>query len=138
MANDIGISLNTHLLAQSGVTTLCAQRGHPDVLPKNCLLPAYTYQIISDIPSHHMGGVSGLRQARVQFDSYADTRRVATQLDEAILAELDMESGSLGTPATPVRTIQAQDRIDGEDQPIDGSDNWRQVATRDYLVWYIP
>jgi hypothetical protein len=146
MANDIGASLNSYLLAQSSVTAICADRGYPGHLPKDCLYPAYTYSIISDVPSHHLGGVSGLRQARVQFDSYDDgcningnhtgTRKVCNQLDEAILALLDMQRGTLG--GTYCNTIQAENRFENDEEPTDGTDQWRYVTTRDYMIWYIP
>jgi hypothetical protein len=136
VANDIGASINTHLLAQTGVTAICAQRGYPDVLPKDCLLPAFTYEVISEQPSHHMGGVSGLRESRIQIDSYADTRKQANELDEAILAAIDMQRGTLG--GTFCNTIQAQERLSGTDAAVDGSDRWRYVTIRDYLVFYIP
>lgn len=143
MANDIGASLNTHLLAQSGVNSICADRGYPGHLPKDAIYPAFTYSIVSDVPSHHMGGVSGLREARVQFDSYDDgypghvgTRKVCNQLDEAILAALDMQQATLG--GTAVRTIQAENRFEDDEEPEAGSDQWRYVVSRDYLVWYIP
>ena len=136
MANDIGISLQTHLVAQSGVNAICADRGHPDNLPKDCLLPAFTYEVISEQPHHHLGGTSGLREARIQFDCYAATRKQANELDEAILAALDMQRATLG--GTYCNTVQAQDRISGTDPPIDASDQWRYIAIRDYLIFYIP
>jgi hypothetical protein len=143
VANDIGVSLNAYLLAQSSVTAICADRGYPGHLPKDTLFPAFTYSIISDVPSHHLGGVSGLREARVQFDSYDDgcdghvgTRRVCNQLDEAILAALDMQQATLG--GTAARTIQAENRFEDDVEPTDGTDQWRYVVSRDYLVWYIP
>jgi hypothetical protein len=136
VANDVGISINAYLLSQAEVRAIASDRGWPDVLEEKCLYPAYTWETVSDVPSHHMGGVSGLRQARVQITSYAETRAVANQLDEAILAKLDMQQATLG--GTPVRTIQAEDRISGADQPIDGGNKWRYSVSRDYMIWYIP
>lgn len=136
MANDIGTSLQNYLTTQSGVKAICAERGYPDILPKDCLLPAFTYEVISEIPSHHLGGTSGLRQARVQFDCYADSRKQANELDEAILAAIDMVRNTLG--GTFCNTVQAQERISDSDKPEDGSDEWRFRTIRDYLVWYIP
>jgi hypothetical protein len=143
VANDIVASLNSYLLAQSSVTTICAQRGYPGHLPKGCLYPAYTITKISDVPSHHLGGVSGLRESRVQVDSYDDgcpnhvgTRKVCNQLDEAILAAIDMLQTT--TNSTAIRTVQAENYFEDDEPPTDGSDQWRYVSTRDYLVWYIP
>jgi hypothetical protein len=136
VANDIGESINAYLLGQSTVTAIVADRGKPDGLPQHIELPAYTYEVISDAPSHHLSGVSGLRQARLQIDCYADTRKRANQLDEAILALLDMQRGTFG--GTYCNTIQAEDRVPDRDQPIDGSDKWRYIAMRIYMIWYIP
>lgn len=137
MANDIGSSINTHILAQSSVTAICADRGYPENLPQGCLLPAFTYEVISDIPQHHLGGMSGPRMARLQIDSYAATRKQANELDEAILALFaSTPRGTFG--GTFCNTIQGQERLSGSDQPIDGSDAWRYIAIRDYLIWYVP
>jgi hypothetical protein len=90
-----------------------------------------------------MAGTSGLRLARVQIDSYDDgctghvgTRRVANQLDEAILALLDMQRTTFG--GTYCNTVQCEDRDETDIEPFDGSDQWRYVTSRDYLIWYIP
>lgn len=147
MANDIGISIREYLVGQTTVTAIAADRGFYGNLPKTVLFPAFTVRVISDQPSHHMGGTSGLRQARVQIDCYDDTftangsehvgtRKQANQLDEAILALLDMQRGTFG--GTFCNTIQVEDRDESDDDPNDGSDNWRYITTRDYLVWYIP
>jgi hypothetical protein len=147
VANDIGASITNYLVGQTTVTAIAADRGHPGHLPQGCLYPAFTVRVISDIPSHHMAGTSGLRLARLQIDSYDDgceisgrkhvgTRRVANQLDEAILALLDMQRSTFG--GTFCNTIQAEDRDEDEDLPVVGSDHYRYWTSRDYLVWYIP
>jgi hypothetical protein len=145
VANDIGSSIRTYLVGQATVTAICADRGYAGKLPKKCLYPAFTYRVVSDDPSHHLGGVSGLRQARVQIECYDDsdkdknhvgTRTKCNQLDEAILALLDMQRGTFG--GTHCNTIQAEDRDEDEDDPFDGSDNYRYWTSRDYLIWYIP
>jgi hypothetical protein len=143
MANDIGISINTYLLAQTSVTAICAQRGYPGHLPQSCLYPAFTISKVSDTPSHHLGGVSGLRQARLQIDCFDDkcpghvgTRKRCNELDEAILAALDMQRGVMG--GTFVNTIQNENYLEDDEPPTDGSDDWRYSTTRDYLVFYIP
>jgi hypothetical protein len=147
VANDIVVSLNSYLLAQTSVTAICAQRGYPGHLPKGVLYPAYTIAKISEQPSHHLGGVSGLRECRLQIDCYDDgcdtssgrhvgTRKLCNQLDEAILAAIDMLQTT--TNSTSIRTIQAENYFEDDEQPSDGSDQWRYSSTRDYLVWYIP
>jgi hypothetical protein len=137
VANDIGIGLNTYLLAQSAIRALVSDRGFPDVLPQDCVLPAFVYDVFSEEPSHHLSGVSGLRRAEVQFICYATTRKAANELDEAILAAIDMQQGAtLG--GVPVRTIQGQSRFSDREPPEDGKDSWRYITTREYLVWYIP
>lgn len=135
MANDIGAGLNTHLLAQSAVAAIVADRGYPDVLPEKVQLPAYTYTIVSDDPQHHMDGLAGLSQARVQFDFYADTRREANLLDETVRIAISGQTGTMGDEE--VRTCHAQTAFRGTDQPVDGSDKWRYFTTRDYLVNYV-
>jgi hypothetical protein len=143
VANDIGSSIRTYLVGQTTVTAICADRGYAGRLPKDCIYPAFTYRVISDDPSHHLGGVSGLREARLQIECYDDTdskhvgtRTKCNQLDEAILALLDMQRGTFG--GTFCNTIQADDRDEDEDLPVVGSDHYRYWTSRDYLIWYIP
>lgn len=140
MANDIGISINTYLLAQTSVAAICAQRGYPGHLPKGCLFPAFHYMLISDVESHHLGGVSGIREARLQIECTDDlcpghvpTRRLVNQLDEANKALLDGQRGTFG--GTFCHSILQENRFEDDVQPI-GNDHWRYVTNRDYLIWY--
>lgn len=143
MANDIGNSIRSYLVGQSTVTAIAADRGHIGHFPKRCLWPAFKVRVISDEPQHHMGGTSGLREARLEIecvddicDGHIGTRLLCNQLDEAILALLDMQRGTFG--GTFCNTIQAEDRDEDEDDPFDGSDNWRYSTAREYVIFYVP
>lgn len=135
MANDIGAGVNAKLLSTAAVKAIVADRGFPDVLPQKVTLPAYTFTLISDVPSHHMGGISGLSEARVQIDCYAATRTIANQLAEAVRIAIDAQRGTFGTES--VRTCHLENTFSSPEQPVDGSSEWRYVTTQDYLVWYV-
>lgn len=136
MANDIGAGINAYLLAASAVRLLVADRGFPDVLPQDLkAYPAYTYTVTSDAPEHHLTGMSGLTQARVQFDCYANTRRESNLLAETIRVTIDSNETTMGGEV--VRTCHLENTFRGADQPDDGSDKWRYFTTQDYLVWYV-
>ncbi len=136
MANDIGAGMHTYILSQAAVKLLVADRGYPGVLPQSLKrLPAYTYRLISDVPDHHLTGISGLSQARVQFDCYADTRREANLLAETIRLAIDSNETTMGLEV--VRTCHLENTFTDEDQPNDASDEWRYITTQDYLVNYV-
>lgn len=135
MANDVGAGVNAKLLETAAIKAIVADRGYPDILPQNCLLPAYTYTIVSDEPQHHLQGLSGIALARIQFDFYAKTRKESNALDEAVRIAISGQRGTWGSES--IRTCHAQTGIRGMDQPIDASDKWRYYVTRDYLVWYV-
>lgn len=136
MANDIGAGMNTYLLAQAAVKAIVADRGYPDILPESLkAYPAYAYTVISDIPSHHLTGISGLSQARVQFDCYAETRRESNLLAETIRLAIDSNETTMGGEV--VRTCHLENTFRSVDEPNDGSDKWRYITTQDYLVIYV-
>jgi hypothetical protein len=135
VANDIGAGVNAKLLSTAAIKALVADRGYPDVLPQDVMLPAYTFTLISDVPSHHLGGISGLSEARVQVDCYAATRTIANQLAEAVRIAIDGQRGTFGSEA--VRTCHLESVFSSAEQPVDASDKWRYVTTQDYLVWYV-
>jgi hypothetical protein len=135
VANDIGAGVNAKLLDTAAVKALVADRGYPDILPQGVKLPAYTYSVISDVPSHHMGGISGLSESRVQFDFYASTRKESNDLAEAARIAIDAQRGTFGSEA--VRTCHLENTFRAVDPPVDASDRWRYITTCDYLVWYV-
>jgi hypothetical protein len=135
VANDIGAALCNYALAQSSVAALVADRAWPDVLKQNAAMPAFTYTVVSDVPEHHLTGMSGISQARVQFDFYADTRKESNDLAEAVRIAIDADRGTLG--GEQVRTCHLENTFRFPEQPVNGSGNWRYVTTCDYLVWYV-
>lgn len=136
MANDIGTGMHTYVLAQAGVKALVADRGFPGHLPEALQkYPAYAYRVISDVPENDLQGESGLSQARVQFDCYADTRSGANALAEAIRAVIAGKRGARGNEQ--VRTCHLENTFQDDEQPDDGSDEWRYLTTQDYLVNYV-
>lgn len=135
MANDIGAGVNAKVLETAAVKAIVADRGYPDHLPQGCLYPAYTYTVVSDVASHHMQGISGLSEARVQFDFYAHTRRESNALHEAVRIAIDGQRGTFGSEQ--VRTCHSENVFRSADQPVDGSDKWRYITSVDYLIWYV-
>jgi len=63
-------------------------RIYPAVLPQAGTYPAITYQLVTDLPQHHVAGRSSLEFARVQlgvYDTeYKPARRLASRVVDAV------------------------------------------------------
>lgn len=142
MANDgsdIGERLRGRLLTGRQVTTLCAERIHPDALPAKCLLPAIRYEVVASNEQAHLGGASGYAFSRVQFDCYGVTRRDANQLAQAVKDLLHGFRGELSAATPGAFTVQVDDCVvdnqyDRRDPPSPASDAWRYRRVVDFQV----
>jgi hypothetical protein len=132
--NDIGNAISKKLLAEPSVTAITSTRVWPDTLPKNAVIPAVVYSVISNIPEHHLTGAAAIAQARVQLDCYASTRDAANELGETVRLAIDGQRGTWGSQY--IRTCHLDNDLADYDYPIDGSDAKRYLRTQDYLVNY--
>lgn len=73
LKSSVGETIRGILIANSGVTTLIAQRVYPNELPPNATLPAIVYNVVSDVPENSFTGLTSTttKNARVQVDCYA-------------------------------------------------------------------
>ena len=93
-----------YLLANAPVAALIATRMYPLLLPQNAVLPAVTYQVISDVHELNQSEPGGLPVIRLQYTCWADSYLAAQTLAAAIRVALDgftgvMGSGSVGYAA---------------------------------------
>lgn len=77
------------LRATSTVTALVSTRIYPDQREQASALPCVVYFRVSEMLDQHLGGLSGLRMARYQFDCWASTRVTADAVAEALIAAMD-------------------------------------------------
>lgn len=76
------------------VTVLVSDRIVASHLDEDSDLPVVLVQFISSVTGQHLRGPNNIKTARVQIDSIAVTKQVATQLAQAV------EGDGLGTQAT--------------------------------------
>jgi hypothetical protein len=82
-------ALRTFLLAQSGVSSLIAERAYWNMRPQAASLPALVLQVIDRTPAYSMDGNSALAETRVQADCYGLTYSQAKTLARAVRTPLD-------------------------------------------------
>lgn len=82
------VELVTYLGQDVVVAALIADRAYPLVLPQEPVLPAISYQRISDPPIRSQTGISA-RNPRVRFNCWDRTYDGAVALEEALIAALD-------------------------------------------------
>jgi hypothetical protein len=131
----IEFSLITFLQATTALQTIVGQNIYPDVVPDGPnAYPAITIQTISDVPGYSMVGESGLTYVRVQVSSWARTRLVARQLDDAVRQCLSGYSGPAGSD-----TIQSSLAVNRRDtvEPDPGNERARIYGCqRDFSIGF--
>lgn len=120
------------LLSDSGLSALVSSRIHPGSLPQGATLPAIVMNRISGAPQYSDEGETGLNEARVQLDCWADTYSQAKLVARAVIARLSAFSGTVGT------TEFANIMLDDERDLREGGGNAAEYPFRtslDFSVW---
>ena len=116
----------------AAVQALTPVGGFFEALPKDYTLPAWTHQVISDVPEYVLSGPESLAQRRLQIDCYGATGADAILLAKAIDALLSGYRGTLQDPdATVVQGCFRNNMMDFFD--VD-SRTYRRML--EYLVWF--
>ena len=125
-------ALIAHLLSDSGVSALVSNRVHPGSLPQGAVLPAIVMNRISGGPQYADEGETGLNEARVQFDCWADSYPQAKRVARAVTARLSAFVGTVGA------TTFAHILLDDERDLREGGGNAAEYPFRtslDFSVW---
>ena len=101
----------------SGLGLACASRIYPLRLPLEVVLPAMTYQMISDPKNYTQSGQDKLCEPRYQFNSWGANYADAKTLAEAFITAIGGYKGSMG--AFTVYASFAEDSRDNVD-PVTG------------------
>ena len=133
---DIGLTIQTILAADAGVTALTT-RIHSDFLPQPVSTrTALTVRVIDTLHTHTLIRDSGVARARIQIDSFAQTRTDANALAEAVrLALQSKHSGDNAGVFINEITLAAGDQQIIE-PPETAGDQRRFVVSQDYFVFY--
>lgn len=130
--SDIGTAVRAYLIAQSGVSNLAGTRVFPDVLPQNVKFPAIACEEFSSTHEHQLSGASGVYHPRVRIDCYAETRIAATNLGNAVRAEMQGYRGDMGTEFVHSSLLDGQ--IKDVIAPKDASQKWRYRVRQSYRL----
>ena len=136
MATDVAEATRKYLRAASGVTALIGQRFYTDQLPQKATMPACVISKLFTTHEHQLSDFGGLAHARLQCESYADTRAGADALAEAIRASgIVVHKGT--TNGVDVRGVRVESGMSYRTDPAtDGSDAQRYVSVLDLIVDY--
>lgn len=123
-------AIYSRLQAVTGVTSLVSTRCYPLVLPQNPTYPAVRYQQIDGLSNSAMGSDTGVVEATVQVDSYAETYTGARALGEAVFAALNRFRGT-------VASVEILDvfRASGPNDIYEEDTKVRRVQL-DFTVWH--
>lgn len=137
---DVGTSIRTWLIAQSGVSALIGSgssaRCYPDVLVQGASLPAICYYTVSSMPEHLLQGLAGLYHDRIRFDCYALTR-----LGSIALAQACIDAGLISLRGTYTSIFITAVELDQgpicqQEPPTDGNQSHRYISSFDLIVHY--
>ncbi|WP_309387524.1 DUF3168 domain-containing protein [Cerasicoccus frondis] len=95
MADALHEKLCAKLKGDAALKALVVDRIFPLATPKNTERPLLTYREISGVIDHDLDGPSGLREARLQLDAYAERYRDIIGIRQALDALLDNFRGDL-------------------------------------------
>lgn len=129
MSGDLRIAIRSRVLSHTQIANTVGTRVYPLHLPQGVTYPAITFQKISDVTEGNLSSVSRIRQARIQFDTWATTAIQAARLAEYIREQFD---GFQGT----VEGVHIATGLIGSESDLyeDGVEKYR--VTADYQIVY--
>lgn len=131
---------NVHdwLASIGGVTDAVAAADiYIEVADSGATVPYITIAQISTDHEHHMGGASGLAQARMQIDVWADSETNRNTVSEALRDAFDGYSGTMGDDSVNVRSVFLAEEAETYEPPTDGSQQGVYRNRMDFTIWYV-
>lgn len=117
--------------ANSAVLAICPVGGFLTQLPKDQVLPSWSYMIISDHPNYVFEGESALSSRRFQIDCYGNTGEDTINLAKAIDAVLNGFRGLL--PDTDSTIVPGCFRTGTQDFFDEARRSYRRML--EYLIY---
>lgn len=127
-------AMRTHLLAQSGVTTLVSTRVYYGNLPENATLPAVMIEQRDTEVIRKLTATTTLRRASLNVHAYATTHSAVASLGDALTAALEFATGTWGSVS--VRRAYIEGQYDTHEPPRDGSQAYRCIRSLLAVVWH--
>lgn len=136
MSKNIKVALRTYLLSQSKVTQLVGDRIYATVIPQNATYPCVSVSTVSEATVKQMSGYSsGLADARIQLDCWAENEDAAFQVADLIRNYLDGYSGTVAN--IQLDSVTYIDKNETVEPQGDGSDIPISRISVDYRIWYV-
>lgn len=122
------------LTTTAPLAALVGNRVYPGLLPPAPVLPAVTFDPVSGAAHYHMGGASGLRDRRVQFDVWARTADERDAVGAALIATLSAYAGTVAGVAIQGAFLELdRDEYDPATEKA-GPRLWRKTC--DFNIWH--
>lgn len=134
---DLFEALFAKLGGESTITAIVGtspKRIFPETIPEKQAMPAICIREIDDEPTSHLNGMSGHGVARVEIGCAATTLAGARVLRNAVRAVLDKYRGT--SASLSIRDCVPGSHGTDQEQPNDGSDGWRYIASVEYEIGY--
>lgn len=112
----IGSVVRDALTLDAGVIVAgVAAKIYPRVLPQNTVVPAVSYQVLSEIPYDDISGNAGLYRAVIEFKIWSKTAAQAAAIEEAIRLAIQGYQGiNLTVRIIGVHHLHTHDDFEGE------------------------
>lgn len=139
MSDDIGQSVRDKLAATQEVTTLTGSNIYSDVLEAGTNIPAVVVIVTSNQAHEDINGSNRIYQSTLDVFAYGRTRKEANALGSAIRTyalPADLRGLVHGMTWQEVSLISGPSEV--VDQPSQGSDQWRRVASQTFVIWNSP
>lgn len=130
-------ALYVQLKNSSTLASLVSTRIYPVVAPIEADYPRITYQLISETPSHAMGGDVSKRDPYFQIDIWAESYTGMESVGNQVMTCLQDFSGTITSGSSSL----AVDRIflEGQMDLPDYDDSKKKTIYRrmqEYIIWY--
>lgn len=130
------VAFRQALLQSPGLVALVSTRVYPVILPQAPMLPAITYQIVTNDSEYSMEGPSRLADPRMQIDLYAGTALGVQQLRDAVMAALSGTKGVFGSPPVRIQGIFRTMELDAYEEQLEASGPRMWRKTLDFNLWF--
>ncbi len=126
----IGLGIAALLISDPTCSAAVQGTVYPLLLPEKAALPTATFQVISDVPTYTLDGLT-FAKARVQIDAWGLAYGDASNVAQVIRTVLERYAGTL-----PNGLLLSSSEID--DGPIDyyEPDSRLYRAQTDYVLYY--
>lgn len=134
---DLNNAIYEYLIADAGVSALVGTRVRPDALDDGEAMPAVLFYRTTGVHELKItGSLSGIAETRVSIHCFANTRKQANEVAEAVrLAMVDFAGTRSGVK---IRTsVVDTGQMHSIDNPVGGTEVYRYVTSQDFRIFFI-